>query len=205
MCWGGSDDAAIQARQQQIQQEGKLKTGTAAINKAYAGFDDAFYKQRALDYNKYAAPEFARQYQQNRNQMIYGLADRGSLVSGAAQEQANALARARNQEQQNIADTGVAQANALRQSIEQQRASLVSQLAATGDPAQTTQQALSTAASFSAPSTFQPLGQLFGNFANTYLARQYANTYAPVMSYYQNYGMPSGTGGYAPPPSFGVK
>jgi hypothetical protein len=208
MCSSGSDDVSREMRQQQIQREGMLKTGMADINKAYAGFDDPFYKQRQQDYINFAAPEFGRQYQQTRGSMLYGLANRRMLGSSNAQDLANQLARERNLQQQNIADTGRAQANALRQQVEQNRSALVGQLVSTGDPAETTQAALRSAASFAAPSTFQPLGPLFQNFANTYLASQYANAYQPLLSYYAQYTRPvsdTGGGAFAPPASTSVR
>jgi len=193
MCLGGSDAADI-ARQQQQQQQQQYQLGLKQINAAYAPFNQDFYKQRQQAYVDYANPAYTQQYGQTRNQMLYGLANRGLLNSSAGQEQANALAIARNQAQQQIGNTAVQGAQQLQQTVEQQRAQLVGQLAATGDPTAAAQAAVSTAANFQAPSAFAPVGPLFQNFANTYLANQYAQAYSPLLQYYGAYSQPAYTG-----------
>ena len=161
------------------------------INAAFAGYTPEFYQQRAQDYTANYMPQLADQYQGIKGSMISGLADRGQLRSSYAQSSANALEKSINAARQNVVDESQNAARSLQSNVEQQRSNLVSQLNATADPSETARAALVTANQFSAPSTFKPIGDMFTQFANQWLLRQYANAYNPLVQQAQQYSMKS--------------
>jgi len=169
----------------------------APETKTFEGFQDPFYAKRAQDYVNFALPQFAQQYQQNRNQMLFGLANRGLGQSSVADQASSNLERSAGEGRQQIADTGLAQANQLRRDVEAARQQAISQLYQSADPAQALQGAVRTASGFQAPSTFAPITNMFSNLANQYATSQILNNYR------QPYGAPGQSGGnyFAPIPS----
>lgn len=193
---GGTPDYAAMAGQQEGQRQQAIQQGTKNINKAFSGFTPAFYQQRAQAYQDFAMPQLAQQYQQNRNQIGFGLANRGLNTSSAATGQWTNLGKAMGQAKQNIADAGIGQAQQLQQQVEGQRNNLLNQLYQSADPSGASAAATQTASQYAAPSVFQPLGNMLGNVANQYYLSQLINTYRPGGSspqvggapgYYQSY------------------
>lgn len=152
-----------------LSQTGGLFGGTQKT----PGFDDNFYNQRRDAYVGYALPQLASQYNQTQRDATFNLANKGLLQSDAGTQLRNSLEKERQLQTQGVADTAQGQVNDLRTNVENQRGALVNQLNASGDPVNATQSALSTAANFQSPSAYQPLGNLFTNWANMYLAKQY--------------------------------
>lgn len=176
LCSSGNDGSE-QARQMEEQRAARIQTGLGNINQTFAQFTPGFYQQRQQDYINYAMPQFYRQLGNTQRGMFYGLANRGLAGSGAAQRAASDLGYEANVQKQGIADTAVQQASQLRQTIEGQRAQLVAQLQASADPVTAAQQAIGSAAAFSAPSPMAPLGNLFGNIAQIYANQQMGQAY----------------------------
>jgi len=168
------------AKKQEEARQSAIKTGTASIDTAFSGFNDDFYNQRAQAYQNYALPELSKQYQQTRNQLMFNLANRGMLHSGAANNQWSDLNRTNAQAKQQIVDTGLGQANDLRLKVEGQKNTLLDQLYQSADPARAAQGATATAASFTPPSTFQPLANSFGNIAQQYYLSALINKNQPT-------------------------
>jgi hypothetical protein len=143
----------------------------------FEGFQPEFFDQRAKDYVNFALPQVADQYQTNRNAVAFGLANRG-LQGSSVENQANTrLERASGQAKQNVADTGIAQANELKRAVEEARQADIAQLYQTADPSRGFQSALSNASQLRIPSTFAPLGDMFSNIARQYYVNQALNNY----------------------------
>lgn len=176
---GGGPDYAGIATSQEEQRKQAVQSGTYKINQAFAGFDPAFYKQRQQDYVNYAMPQLSQQYQTNKNQVGFGLANRGIMGGSSANKQFGDLNVANAQAQQGIADLGITQSQQLQQQVEGQRNQLLGQLYQTADPAGAGQGATQAAAGFAVPNTWQPLANQFQNFANTYYLSQLINAYKP--------------------------
>lgn len=166
----------------------------------YKGFDDNFYKQRAQDYVNFAMPQLNQQYKQNSDQLAYTMANRGLLDSSAASRTKQSLDLVNAQAAQGIADQGTSQANTLRSNVEGQRQSLITQLEASADPAAATSQALASSTNFAAPSTFAPLGSMFSNWANLYLANQAGQAPGGTTAGNNPYQFGYGLGGSMPSP-----
>lgn len=153
---------------------GELFTRT---DKTYKGFDDNFYQQRAQAYEDFAMPQLQQQYGDTFKQINYGLANRGLSRSTAAGTQYSTLNRETGRAQQQIADTGIAQSQQLKSSVEDARQRAISMLYQTADPAQASAAAINTASSFQAPSTFAPIANMFSNLANQYYMSNVLNSY----------------------------
>jgi len=199
---GGGNDYAKIAQQQEQQRKQSITTGTADINQAFSGFTPSFYQQRAQAYQDFAMPQLARQYETNRNQVGFNLANRGALASSTANKQWSNLARDLGQAKQTIADQGIGQAEQLKQGVEGQRQTLINQLYQGADPANAGASAVQVAAGYQQPSTFAPLGNMFANLANQYYLSQLINSYRPS-SYVQSPPTYNAGAGALPPVSGG--
>lgn len=153
---------------------GKLFTKSSAT---FGGFQPSFFDQRAQDYINYAMPQLSEQYNVAKNQMGYGLANRGLLGSSAAGTQASQLQRSKDRSARQISDAGTAQAQQLRREVEQARQNALSQLYATADPANAGYSAIQSAAGFMQPTGFPAIGNMFADFANSYYQGQLMNSY----------------------------
>jgi len=174
---------------------GALFTGTATS----PGFGPDFYNKRATDFVNYAMPQEEQQAGEASRNLTYKLANQGLTQSSAGQQLGSSLLQEINRQRQGIAAGGVQQAQDLQRQVETQRGNLISQLQVSADPGSATQQAISTSAGFSAPSQFQPLGNLFSNWANTYLGSQASTTNPSLFPYlYGLSGSRTGSTGFIP-------
>lgn len=194
---GGSGNAAAsQARKQQQQQQADITQATGQINNAFSGFTPQFYQNRAQAYTNYAEPQLNQQYQQTLQGLYGKLANQGLLNSSAAGQEKGALQQSLATQQQGIANQGISQSQQLQQQVSQEQANLIGQANAASQPLSVANQAVGAAAGFSAPSAFQPIGQAFQSFGNTYLGSQLNSTYNPnLYSYFlSGGGSPQGGG-----------
>ena len=166
----------------------KLKQGLLFGSPEYQtfeGFQDPFFEKRARDYVNFALPQLSEQYQDANQATRFGLANRGLGSSTVAGQALSRLEREVGRGRQNIADTGLQQANQLRKDVEMSRQQALSQLNQSADPAQAVSSALRSAQEFQRPSVFQPITNIFSN-----LAQQYA-TSELLKGYRTPYGAPS--------------
>lgn len=166
---GKTPDYAGQAAQLEAQRQQRIAQGTASINQIFGSYDDNFYNKRAKAYEDFAMPQLSQQYQQTRDQIGFNLANRGLQKSSAATKQWSDLFRNMQSAKQGVVDTGIGQANQLRQQIDAAKGTLLNQLYQSADPAGAAQQAVSTAASIAQPSTFAPLANQFSGLLNQYV------------------------------------
>jgi len=175
LAFGGDTDYAPSAAAAEKKRQAAITQGTASIDKAFSGFDDDFYNQRAKAYQDFALPQLSQQYHNTRNQILFNLANRGLLRSGTANAQWSKLQDTTNQSKQEIVDQGISQAQQLRRQVEGQKENLLNQLYQSADPASAARNATAQAASFTAPSTFAPLANMFGSIAQQYYDSQLIN------------------------------
>jgi hypothetical protein len=185
MCTPSNSSDAL--AQQQAQQEANTNQAVSGINKAFSGFTPQFFNNVNQSYQGYALPQLQQQYQQTQNQLGFKLADQGIYgKNSVSQGLNNQLQQANTTNTQNIAQQGLANAQQLQQQVGQEQSNLIGQAQTATNPQALSQQAISTAAEFGAPSSFQPIGSLFNNFAQQYLGQQNAGTYNPATSYLYN-------------------
>lgn len=154
---------------------GDLFTGTQTSK----GFGQPQYAQIGQDYLSYETPQMMDQYNQTAHSLAYGLARNGILNSGAAVNDNAALAKELSNQQGQLAQNAAGQENQLQTQVQNTRSNLVNQLVASADPSLTSEQAAAATSSLRAPTAFGPIGNLFGDFTNTYLANMNANAYNP--------------------------
>ncbi len=203
MC-GGGGDAAKEIEQQQLARQGLIQQGIGAINKSFAGFDPAFYNRQYQGVLAAQLPQVGDQYRQQRNQLGYALAGQGLNRSSAGANLGGALTRELGQQQQNVVNQATQATQSLQQQIGNQKGALISQLQQSADPTLAAQRAVESASQFSAPSIVQPLGNLFNNWANIYLANRIGQAYGQQPPG-QSPRLPGGIAGpVAAPPSYSV-
>lgn len=193
---GSSSNPANAIQQQQQQQQNQTNQAVSSINSAFSGFNPSFYQGVQTSYNNWALPQLQNQYQQANSQLGYKLAGQGLLNSSAATQAQNALSGAMTANQNQIGNQAVQQANSLKQTVGQEQSQLIGQAQTATNPSSLAQSAIATAANTTAPSTFAPLGSMFSNFGNQYLASQTNNTYNSLLSQYLN--------GFSNPAIFGT-
>ncbi len=152
------------------------------------GFNDDFYNARKASYEAFALPQVSQQADAQQHDLAYRLADQGLLQSDAAGRLQSSLQRETQRQTQGVADQGTQLSQDLRANIENRRSSLISQLEASADPAASGVQAVAAANQFNAPSVYAPLGNLFSNWSNQYMANRQAAAYAPSIQ--NGYGQP---------------
>lgn len=169
MCFGdgGAGKQAAQQRSDEQARQARITSGMSSIDRAFGGFNDAFYKQRANNYVDYAMPQLERQATSTRDSLIYALSRAGNLDSSAAIKRNADLTEEANQQRIGIANTGLDQANTLRGQVENTRSGVVSQLNATGDSSAASDAALRSAQGLYQPAGYSPLGNVFASFAQT--------------------------------------
>lgn len=177
--YDGPPDYAGKAKKQEKERQALITKGMGDINSAFAGYTPDFYQQRAAAYQQYALPQLSHQYQQTKNAMLFGQANRGLLGSSVSTKQNSDLSREMGLQKQAIADVGRGQAQDLQRQVEAQRTALQSQLYETANPTLAGQNATAAAASMAVPSVYAPLGNMFSNLLNQYYARQLLSTYQP--------------------------
>ena len=188
-CGSSSSASSAALQQQQQQQEANTNKAVASVNSAFSGFDPAFYQKVQDSYTNWALPQLQTQYQTANNSLGYQLAGQGLLNSSAATQGQNALSAAMTQNQNQIANNAVGQSQALQQTVGQEKSNLIGQAQTATDPSSFGQSAIAMAAGTQAPSTFAPLGSMFTNFGNQYLANQNASSYnqlAQLLGSYTN-------------------
>ncbi len=192
--YSGSGDGGAAAQQKKTQAQ--IDSGMATIDKNFAGFGDDFYQKAARDYSAYATPQMMDQFRNTKNNLTYTLARNGLLDSGAAVSRNAALQKQLGVNESNIANTAEDQANTLRGNVATQRNQLVNQVMAGAAPGQVAMGAEAATAGLRAPTALPPVGNMFSEWANTYLTNMQANTYNPntanlwQMLSMGNYGQP---------------
>lgn len=169
---GTRNDLSNEIEKQNLQRQQNITLGMRDINRTFGQFDDNYYNNiRKTNLNS-LMPQFQGQLLNARRGAAYNLAGRGLYNSSVARQAGNQL------EQQaglgrilvnNQANQAALQA---RQNVEREKSNLTNQLVSSQDPTVAAQQAVTSAATIGAPSLIAPLGDLFQNFSNAYLARQ---------------------------------
>lgn len=192
MCSGGGSAGDEIERQNKFRLQ-NIQTGQKQIDRAFTGFDPSFYSGVRQNTLNTLLPQLSDQYKQNRRSLVYGLGSRGLLNSSVARLGATDLERNKALGEITVGNQANEAARQTQQQVEQQKQSLTNQLVVSQDPALAGQQAVSAAASISAPSMVAPLGNLFQTFGNTWLARQTAQQYPQGVSF--GFGQNTGTQG----------
>src|SRR5271157_2565954 len=175
----GSSNAGSLMRQQQQQQMQLQNQAVGQINNAFSGFTPQFYQGIQNAATNYWTPQLYQQYLQNSQGLGYNLANRGLLNSTAAQQGQQQLSGAMNQASNQIGNQAVQASQNLQNQVGQEQANLIGQAESATNPLAKSQGATGAASQFLGPSSFAPLGNMFGQFGNLWLANQAQQAYSP--------------------------
>jgi hypothetical protein len=167
---GGSDSYS----QEEAARQQKIKQGTAAIDKAFAGFDDPFFQGRARAYTEFGMPQVEDQFTKASDQLKYALARQygTTQTSEAARRQAE-LTKEYIAAKADVANKAQTYANQARSDVERERSSLMSDLSASADPAAAARNALTQQELLAKPTAMEPLGDFFQNITAGLAAANY--------------------------------
>jgi uncharacterized phage infection (PIP) family protein YhgE len=166
MCMGGGGAAKRVAGEQaraDAERANQIQQGQARINQNFAGFDDNFFQGRQQAFIDNAMPQLDQQFQDARRNLIYRLADTGTIRSSVAGTRLGDLERQYSERKLQLADEARGFATQNRADLEGVRGNLMSSLVASGDAALAGQQAAQQAQVLAAQPTFSPLAQVFQN------------------------------------------
>ena len=161
-------DAKMQADEEKRQAD--IKTGQGKIDTAFNQFDTPYYDKFKSTYTGYYNPQIADQYAEARGKLTAALAGRGTLESTIG---ANALGRVDKQKADAEAQIGNQSADAaagLRGQVENTKTNLYNINRAAADPEGISARATGEATALVAPQAFSPLGQVFANAVQPFLA-----------------------------------
>ena len=177
MCFNSGDGGAAAAAQQQQQQQAAIEAATNQINQNFSGFNTPFYNNYTQANENFGLGQLAQQLQQTQNQVGFKLAGQGAQNSSVGDTLNQSLQQESGQEKQNVVNQALGATNTLQQNVAQQQANLISQAEVANDPASVATGSLNIASSFNSPSPMPAIGQLFGNWANTWLGGVNASNY----------------------------
>lgn len=168
---GGADKsaqrAAEEARQREAQRQARLTQGRGLIDDAYSEFDDNFYNSRAQSYMDFALPQLDEQLSKQKQKLVYALSRGGKLQSTSAASKYGELQDEYERNKELIKSRGQGYATDARRSVGDDRARLLSILSSTEDPTTVGNEAVRSAALLRESPSFDPLGNLFTDIADS--------------------------------------
>lgn len=193
MCGGGDDGYAAQARADEAARQKRIKEGMSRIDKRFSGFNDEFFNKRAEEFQKTMNPQVSKQYRQANENLAYSLARSGLTDSSERSKSEGVLRNNLDTARAEIANQSIDRANEQRQSVEQSKGALVSQLYATGDPQAASNAALNAANRLAGQQSYSLLGNMFANTAgmvsDARTAGQYDRNAVGAQPYYEAVGL----------------
>lgn len=176
MCLGGGDstirDEYERQRAEEEARQGRITEGKAAIENAFAGYDDAFYTNQASNYMDYATPQIEDQYTDAMRGLTRALSRSGlSQSSIAAERRANIEKKLANA-QADAARQGESYANDVRQSLASVKNNLITQNNALADPTLIANMAASQSSAASQIPNYSPVANIFANVAEGLATQQ---------------------------------
>jgi hypothetical protein len=91
------------------------------VNTAYSGFDPTFFQKYIADYQAAAQPGIDRQYNKERDDLVYGFADAGTIDSRAANKKFGELNEVDQGRRSTVAQEAYGSAQDLQDKIDSQR------------------------------------------------------------------------------------
>ena len=174
---GSASDGGAAALQ--AQRQAAIDQGVAQTDQTFSQFTPAFYNKAATDYEGYATPQPMNEYQTTKNNLAYALSRNGILNSSAAVNSGASLNKELSQNENTIANTAQDQSNTLQSDVATQKSNIINELESSADPTEAASSSAAAVAGLQAPPAYQPLGSLFSDWSNTYLANMNAQAFNP--------------------------
>jgi hypothetical protein len=166
---GGDGGAAEAARKAEQERQARIKQGMSNIDTAFKPFDDSYFSGKSKAYSGYYLPQLQQQFDEANAALRLQLSASGLGGSSAGSYGASKLAKEYADRQADIAAKAGDYSGSARQSIQDMRNQLVSQLNATSDAGAAAQAANAAAyASMNRPNAFEPLGNAFTQLSKLY-------------------------------------
>lgn len=152
-----------EAKAAEDERRATIESGREAVNGAFAGFDDNWFASREGAFMQNAKPQLDRQFGDARDQLIYSLADAGTLRSSTAASRLADLERDYGSRRIELADEARNESNRVRTDVDSTRSDIIRSLMATGDSAGSQDIARASSRTLANPVSFEPLAQVFQN------------------------------------------
>lgn len=185
---GATKRAAADQRAAEAARQAQIEQGRQQIDRTFAGFNDGFYDARRQAFADNARPQLDRQFRDAREQLIYALADAGTLRSTVAGGRLADLEESYGERKLEVADQARSYAQQVRADVEASRSGILQNLFAAGDAGLAGQQATNQAQMLVAQPTFSPIGQAFQNVGAGIGAARAGNQVAAMRAPPQNFG-----------------
>lgn len=130
-------------------------------------FNDAYYNQIGQNYEDYYNPQLDTQYQNSLNALTLQLGQQGILNSSEGDRQIALLNQNDQTQKDTIANNALSQEQTARQTVAQERNSLLAQNQTAADPSLAAESAAAGAQSVQSTPTFSPLGSVFAGLLGT--------------------------------------
>lgn len=174
MC-GGGNDASDAIRQQEANRTAAISSGMEKIDTAFKGFTPAFYDSMQAATLAQLTPQVGQQYRANRLNLATSLADAGIGSSSAANRYMTSLEAEKNRQMIGVTNQALQSRQALQGEVSKQKQNVTNQLVTSQNPTLAAQSATEAASQIQAPSAIAPLGNLFSQWANIYMANSIRN------------------------------
>jgi hypothetical protein len=176
---------ADEARARETARKFQIALGMEDIDKQFSGFNDAFYNQRKEGLLNYFQPQLDDQLKKTREALTYAFSRAGTLNSSMAGQRTADLTKQYDLEKASLVSQAEGDAANLRNSVQNQKSTLIGQLNASADANASANSTLaSTQQIYAQRPTFSPLGNLFagaaqgiGNFIGANQNATNLNTY----------------------------
>lgn len=152
-----------EAREQEEARRAVIEEGRRGVDGVFANFNDDWYARRERAFMRNAQPQLDRQFRTAKDQLVYALADAGTLRSGTAATRLADLERDYGARRIELADEARTDTNRVRADVDGTRADIIAKMLATGDGGGAQEVARASSRTLANPVSFEPLAQVFQN------------------------------------------
>ena len=173
------------ARQREAARQQQITQGMSKINSTFSGFGDQFFNGRKAAVLDYYQPQLDDQFKKARDALTFAYARAGTLNSSMSGQRSADLTKQYDLQKAGLVSNAESDAANLRNAVANQKGTLISQLNATGDANQVSNDALAaTQQIYATRPTYSPLGDIFsgitagvGNYLGANQAAAFNNAY----------------------------
>ena len=151
--------------QKERERQARIQSNIGSVNSSFDQFDDDFFSERGAEVSNFFNPQLDEQFADANRKLQLGLASRGLLDSSVAAGKFGDLQEKFDDGRRSIAERALARESSTRAEVERQRGNLIGQAQAGAGLESINSQLKGIQTNLSAPQTFDPLEQIFGDIA----------------------------------------